>query len=248
MATKASNVSPIEQAVRDATGVEPKRGEARADYLARLTDYLDDDKKFTDKDWKELSDADHAWVNAACTAKGKNQPIPEFPDVEPAEAPKDKKAATAETAGDDSEEKAVATSKTSKAIDKKGVAKATDLKKAAPAKEKKKAAPKATAEKKAVAKPNGNGKADKAAATPAKEKKAKVEKAPKEKKAASGKSAELKAMILSAPETTNKDLLDKMTKAGHKITMSTLSTIRSGFLHSMSVIEAAGRLKPAPRA
>lgn len=227
--------SKIEDEVLEATGISPKKGEDRADFLSRLTDYLDDNKKFTDKDYSALSDPAQKWVNSACTALGKKQDIPEFPAAEGNEgrAKSSKKEVEAESGEDETEE--VVTKETKKAPakaaakdEKKAVAKPTDIKKVAkdePKEDEKKAAP---AKKEKVEKPA------KAAAV----------KEPKEKKKAGGKSADLKKLILAKPARTNAELMELMTKKGHEITMSTLSTIRSGFLHSMQVIEDEGRLAP----
>lgn len=235
-------MSKIEAEVLDATGVNPKKGESRADFLDRLVNYLDDNKKFTDADYNKLSDPAQKWANAACTALGKREPVPEFPDAEKAKDDKGSKADEVDKgsskSGSAEEEEVVAKKKATAGAkdgkdDKKGVAKTGDLKKAAPA-------PKGDDKKPAPAK----DKAEKAPAKAKAEKKAKPEKVVKEKKAG-GKSADLKKLILAKPERTNAELMEMMKKKGHEITLSTLSTIRSGFLHSMQVIIDEGRLKDA---
>jgi len=76
----------------DATGVKPKRGEDRNDFLIRLVNHLDDEKKFNDDDFAKLPDDVQKWVNAACKAVGAKppKPIADFPDLEPAGAAGDK--------------------------------------------------------------------------------------------------------------------------------------------------------------
>ena len=231
-----AKVSKIESELLEATGLSPNKGESRKDFLLRLAEYLDDDKKFTDADYNKLTDDSQKWANGACQALGKHEDIPEFPGVEkeakasksdkaPVEEESDESETPAEEAEEEGEEK-VESKKGKKAAAKPAPKKANGK---APAKE-------AKADTKKAAKPETKKAPAKKAVAPAKEK------APKK---AGGKSAVLKKLILKDPEMSNADLMGKMEKAGHKMSMSTLSTIRSGFLHSMQVIADEGRLRPA---
>lgn len=92
-------------------------------------------------------------------------------------------------------------------------------------------------EKKAAAPAKGAKK--EAEAKPAKEKKAA---APKEKKGP-GKIHKMKLLILKNLEVTTEDLGAKLKAAGIEVSDSTVTTVRSDFLSSIRVLQAAGKLK-----
>lgn len=84
--------SKIEKELAAATGVEPKRGEERQDYLARI---ITGTGKLPDKDWDKLSEEAQEWYNKAADVQNANsdarkakgdratiKDLPDFPDME----------------------------------------------------------------------------------------------------------------------------------------------------------------------
>lgn len=94
-------MSKIEKELASATGVEPKRGEDRQEYLARL---IAGTGKLPDKDWDKLTEEAQEWYNKAADVQNANsdarkakgdkaslKDLPDFPDLEKeteAEAPR----------------------------------------------------------------------------------------------------------------------------------------------------------------
>lgn len=70
-------MSKIQKELSKATGVEPKKGEARQAFLAALVVAI---AKLSDKEWDALTDAAQDWFNASAAAKKKNKDFPEFED------------------------------------------------------------------------------------------------------------------------------------------------------------------------
>lgn len=101
-------MSKIEKELASATGVEPKRGEERQDYLARI---ITGTGKLSDKDWDALSEDAQEWYNKAADVQNANSDarkakgdkakvteLPDFPDLEKeqeAEAPRRGRRSTA---------------------------------------------------------------------------------------------------------------------------------------------------------
>lgn len=113
----------IEAELTAATGVKPKKGEARATFLKRLLDATGEGK-LDDKAFDELSDETQKWVNAAGAAEDDKKSIPDYADVETATPTKGKP----EAAPAEEEKTDVATAKKKAAAGGKKPAKKTEAK------------------------------------------------------------------------------------------------------------------------
>lgn len=74
----------IEQELIDATKVKPKKGEARQDYLRRITLAAG---KLEDAAWSDLSDEAQAWVNDNVKADNDEKELVDFPGEDGADDP-----------------------------------------------------------------------------------------------------------------------------------------------------------------
>lgn len=72
-------MSKIQAELSEATGVKPKRGEDRADFIAALMIAV---AKLSDEDWAALSKPAQNWYNDAADAKNAKKEPEDFPDLE----------------------------------------------------------------------------------------------------------------------------------------------------------------------
>jgi len=82
-------MSKIQKELLEVTELSTKRGEAQQDLLSRLVKAVAD---LSDKEWDSLSKEAQDWYNDAADAKNaKAKSLPDFPDVETAEADEEEK-------------------------------------------------------------------------------------------------------------------------------------------------------------
>jgi len=167
-----------------------------------------------DEDFKKLSKDAKAWVDGNVDAHNEEHPMNDFPIAN---------GKGVETKEDKVTDAPAPTGK------KKSTKKAAPA--PAPAPKKKAAAPAPAPKKKAVAaKPpttstgNGKDRGEKSAR--------KV-----------GAQTMIKKLMLKDPNISTKDVVEKLDKAGFKMSSLAVSTIRSGFRHSLKVIQEEGLLK-----
>jgi hypothetical protein len=217
----AKVVSAVEQELLEATGVKRKTAEKPQKYLGRLIDAV---QELPDEDWEKLSSDTQNWVNAGAKAIKAEEDIDDFPADEPAE---EEEAAAEEENTRSSREKPA--SKT------RGGGKTTE---------------KETTSRRSRQSDGEEGDADKSERRSSKREstggdkgdKGGKEKAAKSERKPVGAQTMIKQLMIDNPKITTDELMEKLQKKGYTPTPLAVSSIRSGFRHSLKVIKEAGLL------
>lgn len=213
-------MTQIEMELQKVTGISYNDGDERQDYLVRL---MKGAYSIEEGAFNKLTKATQSWVNNAINAHNDELPLVDFKSTNgKADGHDDPPATTQED-----------------------IVKPTKAKSEKGAKVKKEAA--------TSKKANNNASKE---AKPAKEPvKAKAKKMPKIGKVNDtfdesnkpsrrvGAQSLIKRLVLKDPQITVNDLVEKVTKQGYEVTRFAASTIRSGFRHSIKIIQEEGLLK-----
>jgi hypothetical protein len=215
-----AKVTAVEQELQKATGVKKKVAEKFQKYAARLIEAV---QELKDPEWEDLSAEAQTWVNAgAKVVKAGKGDIEPFPDDAEEEEEEEKEDPEAE---EENEEENEEDAEAEPATRTRGGGKTTN---------------KSTA--RASTKSDGKvGDTEKAAKGSKKEGSTKV-KAPKGEGKQVGAQTMIKQIMCDEPKISTDDLLAKLGKKGYTPTPLAVSSIRSGFRHSLKVLKEAGHL------
>lgn len=232
---------PIEEELIKATGLKRKAKEPGQTYLGRLLDAAD---ALEDSDWDKLSQETQDWCNANMKLRKADKELNGFADA----------------AGDDDADAAPKASKRGRKAAAAEEEEAEEEEEAKPAKKGRKAAKPAADEEEEEAKPARKGrKAAAADEEEADEKPAKKsrksassddedEKPAKKPAKAAGNGTEkktgaqslIKKLLTKNPRLTVDDIHKKLVDKGYQTTPVAISSIRSGFRHTIKVLHEAG--------
>lgn len=213
----------VENELQKATGVKAGKGNRQA-YLEKLVVGV---SELQDAKFNKLSADASAWFKEAEAAYNAEHDIPEFSEDDvPAEAGDgDEETGGKQEQEDAGEQQDTASSERPTAGARRGRRTQADNEEGNTM---------TTAKKKAAAKSNGKAPAAKKAAAPKKK---------AVKAMGQGAPTLIKQMVLKNPEISTAELTDKLKAKGLKVSSLTVSSIRSGFRHSIRILNEAGHCK-----
>lgn len=234
-----ATITDVENELKVATKVKPKKGENRQDYLTRLADSVHN--KMDEDEWESLSNEAQLWANNAAKATNSKKDLPEFDgsdDDEPDDESDEDEEAEEEEESEETDEEETDEEDTD------------EEEEPAPAKR---------------GRPKGKGKAGKAAAKgkaksakgkskaveadeedkPRKKRTAKVETRPAGAKVTkgprgSGIKIKIKKFLLKDPKMPAEQIMERLSKGGGSPSETTVRAIRAEFRHTLKLLVEEG--------